>query len=157
MLELIEAQNINAIMYYVFIRIAVILICWFFMICASLVDFWSGTDAAKACGEKLFSHGFRRTVKKIGDYARVMLFFLMFDILGCMLSFYILPFATMLGTIAVILIEGKSVIENSKRKKANAANIPDVINSIVNAATTDEGKKIFNQILQSATKNEKNK
>lgn len=156
MLELIEAQDINAIMYYAIIRIAVILVCWFFMICASLVDFWSGTDTAKACGEKLYSHGFRRTVKKIGDYARVMLFFLMFDILGCMLSFYILPFATMLGAIAIILIEGKSVIENSGRKKANAANIPEVINKIINAANADEGKKIFNQILQLANKNEKN-
>lgn len=157
MLELIEAQNTSAIIYYALIRIIVILVCWFFMVCACLVDFWSGTDAAKVCGEKLFSHGFRRTVKKIGDYARVMLFFLMFDILGCMLSFYILPFATMLGAIAVIIIEGKSVIENSRRKKANAANIPNVINSIVNAATTDEGKKVFNQILQLATKDEKDK
>lgn len=157
MLDLIEAHNLNAISYYIIIRITVVLICWFFMLCACLVDFWSGTDTAKACGEQLQSKGFRRTIKKVGDYARVMLFFLMFDILGTLLPFYILPFTTMLGAIAIICIEGMSVIENSRRKKAYAAQIPDIIKQIINAATAEQGQQIINKLSNIHIQNAKNR
>lgn len=117
MLELIEARDTSAILFYVAIRAGIILICWSFMAAANLIDFWSGTSTAKALGEKLESHGFRRTVTKIGDYARFMMYAFMSDALGCFMPFYILPFATILSTVAVIAIEGRSVIENSRRKK----------------------------------------
>ena len=133
MLELIEAKNIDALMFFIVVRVGIILVCWFFMVVSSIVDFWSGTTTAKALGQALMSHGFRRTVTKIGDYVRLMLFALMFDILGSLLSFYIVPFATILCTVAIIYIEGKSVVENSKRKKAHAADVPDIVRKIVQA------------------------
>lgn len=157
MLELIEAKNIDALMLLIAIRVGIILVCWFFMVVSSIVDFWSGTTTAKALGQTLMSHGFRRTVTKIGDYVRLMLFALMFDILGSLLSFYIVPFATILCTIAVIYIEGKSVVENSKRKKAHAADVPDIIKKIVQAATAEQGHKIFNEITKIIALNDKEK
>ena len=148
MLELIEAKNIDALMFFIEVRVGIILVCWFFMVVSSIVDFWSGTTTAKALGQALMSHGFRRTVTKIGDYVRLMLFALMFDILGSLLSFYIVPFATILCTIAVIYIEGKSVVENSKRKKAHAADVPDIVKKIVQTATAEQGHEILNEITK---------
>lgn len=160
MLELIEAKNIDALLFFVAIRIGIILVCWFFMLMSNIVDFWSGTTTAKALGQALMSHGFRRTVTKIGDYVRLMLFALMFDILGSLLSFYVVPFATILCTIAVIYIEGKSVIENSRRKKAHAASVPDIIKKIVQTSTVEQGHEIFDEIAKiialNGKENEKN-
>ena len=157
MLELIEAKNINALMFFIAVRVGIILVCWFFMVVSSIVDFWSGIDTAKALGQALMSNGFRRTVTKIGDYVRLMLFALMFDILGSLLSFYIAPFATILCTIAIIYIEGKSVVENSKRKKAHAAEVPDIVRKIVQAATVEQGHEIFNEIAKIMALKEKEK
>ena len=155
MLELIEAKNIDALMFFIVVRVGIILVCWFFMVVSSIVDFWSGTTTAKALGQALMSHGFRRTVTKIGDYVRLMLFALMFDILGSLLSFYIVPFATILCTIAVIYIEGKSVVENSKREKAHAADVPDIVKKIVQAATVEQGHEILNEITKIIALNDK--
>lgn len=155
MLELIEAKNFDGLMFFIVIRVGIILICWIFMILSSIVDFWSGTTTAKALGQALMSHGFRRTVTKIGDYVRLMLFALMFDILGSLLSFYIVPFATILCTIAVIYIEGKSVVENSKRKKAHAADVPDIVKKIVQAATAEQGHETLNEITKIIALNDK--
>ena len=157
MLNLIETQNIDALEYYVAIRTIIVLICWTFMVIACLIDFWSGTDTAKALGEKLISHGFRRTITKMGDYVRVMFFALMFDMLGSLLPFYKIPFVTILATIAVVIIEGKSVIENSRRKKAHAADIPDIVKQIIHATTAKQGHEIIDKIIQNlnAKDNEK--
>lgn len=155
MLRYIETRDIDGLLFYIAIRICIVLVCWIFMISACLIDFWSGTSTARAVGEPLKSHGFRRTVVKIGDYVRVMLFALMFDILGSFLSFYIIPFATILGTVAVMWIEGKSVIENSRRKKAHAADVPDVVKQIVQCATAEGGLEILNRIQSELTKNTK--
>lgn len=157
MLELIEAKDIYGLIFFVAVRVSIILACWLFMVLSSIVDFWSGTSTAKALGQPLMSHGFRRTITKIGDYVRVMIFALMFDILGSLLSFYIIPFATILCTIAVIYIEGSSVVENSKRKKAHAADVPDIVKLIVQAATTEQGHEVLEKITKITALNEKDK
>ena len=159
MLELIEMKDFEALTYFITIRASIILLCCLFMIAANMVDFWSGTTTAKAIGKAIMSHRFRRTITKIGDYVRLMLFALMFDILGSLLSFYIIPFATIICTIAVIFIEGKSVIENSRRKKAHAADVPDIVKQIVQAATTKQGTEILQKIIENISlekKDEKN-
>lgn len=157
MLELIDTKNFDGLTFFIAIRAGIILVCWLFMVLSSIVDFWSGTTTAKALGQALMSHGFRRTITKIGDYVRLMLFALMFDILGSLLSFYVIPFATILCTIAVIYIEGRSVIENSKRKKTHAAKVPDIVKQIVQATTDEQGHKILNTISQLLALNEKDK
>lgn len=148
MLELIEAKDLDALTFFIAVRVAIIVICWIFSTIACIVDFWSGILTAKILGEKLMSHGFRRTVIKIGDYARVLMFAFMVDALGSLLSFYVLPFTTMLCALAILCIEGKSVLENSKRRKAHVADVPDMIKQIVQAATTEQGNEIFNKIVE---------
>ena len=130
MLELIESGNLEGLYLFIMVRTIIIMVCWAMMILSCLVDLWSGRDTAKFLGEKLESHKYRRTIVKIGDYSRVMLLGFMFDCLGMLLPVHILPFGTMLCTIGVIMIEGKSVLENAARKKAHAADIPEVIKNI---------------------------
>lgn len=148
MLELIELKDIQGLIFYVIVRISITLLCWLFVIFANLVDFWSGISTAKSIGEPLESHGFRRTITKISDYWRVLLFALMFDVLGAFLSFYVLPFLTILSTAAIICIEARSVIENSNRKKAHAAEIPDMVKQIVEAVNSEQGIEVLNKIIK---------
>ena len=128
------------------VRTTIILLCWATVVASVFIDLWSGVDTAKALGEKIISSGLRRTVTKIGDYMRVMLFMLMFDILGSFLTFYTIPYATMLGALAIILIEGKSVIENARKKKSASAEIPDIIAKIVNAKNYEQAKDIVREL-----------
>ena len=146
MLELIETGNIDGLYTFIIVRIVIIMACWTMMILSCLIDLWSGRNTAKFLDEKLESHKYRRTVIKIGDYSRVMLFGFMFDCLGMLLPFYILPFGTMLCTTGVIVIEGKSVLENSARKKAHAADIPEVIKKIIQAASQKDAEIILEQL-----------
>lgn len=148
MLELIEAKDYETLAFFIAIRVIIILVCWVFMTLSCIVDFWSGTTTARALGEKLQSHGFRRTIIKIGDYVRVLCFALMFDALGSLLPFYAIPFGTILCTVAIICIEGKSVIENSRRKKAHAADIPDIVKQIVQATTAKQGSEIIDKLIK---------
>jgi len=155
MLELIELKDYDALTFYITVRVCITLVCWFFVMCACLVDFWSGTSTAKALGESLHSHGLRRTIVKIGEYWRVLIFTLMFDMLGALLPFYSLPFATMLCAIGIICIEARSVIENSQRKHSHAAEVPDMVKQIVEAATSEQGAEVLSTISDMLSKYKK--
>lgn len=146
-LKLIEDKSTESLASFIAIRVTIILSCWLMMVLSTAIDFWSGTATAKALGEKLESRGFRRTIAKDADYMRVLLFALLFDAMGiCFVHMYILPFLTILCTIAILAIECKSVIENSRRKKTHAADIPDIIKKLVQAASADKVQSILNQI-----------
>lgn len=148
MLELIEQHNIPAIAEYYFVRAAIVLACWTMTVLANFIDFWSGRDTAKALGEKIDSHGLRRTFAKISDYYRVLLFFMMFDILGSLFDFYRLPFATVLSSMAVITIEMVSVWENSKRKKSHAADVPEIVKRIVQCGDVKKSAALLAEIAE---------
>ena len=148
MFDLIQNGDYPALCEYIIIRVAITMVCWFFMVCATLVDFWSGVATAKATKEPLMSHGFRRTITKMSSYWQVLIFALMFDILGAFLSFYYLPFLTMVSTLAIIIIEGRSVIENGQRKKSHAAQIPEVVADIIKAATSEDADKVYKRIVE---------
>lgn len=152
MLEILEAQDMEALGNYLLVRGAIILLCWSFIFVANFVDFCSGRDAAKAIGEHIDSKGYRRTFTKIGDYYRVLIFALLFDLIGGLFTFYKLPFMTMIGSIAIIAIECKSVIENSRKKKSQAGNVPDMVKKIVQCTRTDQGQEILNQIMDELKK-----
>lgn len=146
MFELLEAHDTDAIISYFVIRMAIVLVCWAFVFLANILDFWSGRNTAKALGEHIDSQGYRRTFIKIGDYYRVLIFLLLFDMIGSLFSFYKLPFASIVGSIAVITIELISVLENSKRKKSHSAEIPSIIKKIIQCATAKDGEKILEEI-----------
>lgn len=157
-LKLIEDKSTESIVSFIGIRVIIILSCWATMVISTLIDLWSGTSTAKALGEPLSSKGFRRTIAKDADYMRIMLFALMFDVMGiCFIHVYILPFVTILCTVAILIIEGKSVIENSRRKKAHAADIPETVKQIIHAVTAEQATALLNTITKLTHENKSGK
>lgn len=154
MFELIEKQDMRGIECYLIIRMAIVLLCWTFVFLANIIDFWSGRDTARALGEPIDSKGYRRTFVKIGDYYRVLMFMLLFDLIGSLFEFYKLPFGSILGSAAVIGIELKSVIENSRRKKSHSAEIPEIIKEIIQCSSTAKGKEIVEKLIKEVQGNE---
>lgn len=155
MYELIQNGDYQGLGHYVVIRVAITMVCWSFMVVATLVDFWSGVTTARALHEPLMSHGFRRTIAKIGSYWQVLIFALLFDILGAFISFYYLPFMTMISTLSIIIIEARSVVENNKRRKVSAAQIPEVTEQIISAVTNEEAVAAVARIIEMARKTDK--
>lgn len=134
----------------------VILICWTFVLLANILDFWSGRNTARALGEKIDSKGARRTFTKVVDYYRVLSFGLLFDLIGSFFAFYAMPFVSVLGALAVIAIECLSVIENSRRKKSRAADVPVMVKKIIDCDTVDKAKQILEGIT-AQTQHDENK
>lgn len=155
MYELINNGDFHGLGEYVLIRVSITLVCWFFMFIATIVDFWSGVTTAQALHQPLMSHGFRRTIVKIGSYWQVLIFALMFDILGAFLSFYYLPFMTIVGTLSIIIIEARSVVENSRRRKLSAAEMPSVMQDIMSADTIDKAANVITTIATMVEKTKK--
>ena len=49
------------------------------------------------------------------------------------------------------------MVENSKRKKAHAAEVPDIVKQILRATTVEQGHEILDKISQLLVLNEKDK
>ena len=62
----------------------------------------------------------------------------------------------MLCTLAIIIIEARSVVENSARRKLNAAKIPDVLNEIKEATSDDDAQKVLASVGKLMALAEKN-
>ena len=158
MLELIQQEDWHGLTVYVAVRVAIVLICWVFLAMATFIDMYygrkaQGSRAAKAAGEGLRSRKYRRTFNKIGDYIRVMVFALMFDFLAGLFTWYVAPFATVVYTISAVLIEFISVREKLQKIKVNAAEVPDIIRQIVQAASAKDAEKIVELITNKHSEN----
>lgn len=117
------------------------------LVCAAaLIDMWTGIDAAKTNKEKIMSHGLRKTVRKIIDYLRIVYFFLLIDMLGAIFTWYSLPYCAILATLGVLLIEGRSVIENSKKKKSAAGRVVDVVQEIISCVDSEKAQRVIEMI-----------
>ena len=129
-------------------QVYIILAMWVIMILAVCVDLWAGTDSAKARGEKIYSGGLRRTFSKLGDYWRIQVMALIFGLIGSCIDWYTLPFASMLVTAAIVLIEGRSVWENERAKKSQVAKLPDVIRAIIQCADAKTAEQLLEKLKE---------
>ena len=84
------------------------------MFIAVFIYMCTGVEKARARHEQIYSDKLRRTVAKIGEYWRVQIMFLLFDIVGSFITVYNLPYASMFGTLCIVYIELRSVFENLK-------------------------------------------
>lgn len=123
--------------------LTIIFVCCILVIAAALLDMWTGVDAARANKEKIRSHSLRKTVRKVIDYLRIVVFGCLIDILGLFFPWYDIPYACAIVTLGVILIEGKSVIENLKKKRSSAAQIVDIVGRIIECADEKDAKKLI--------------
>ena len=126
--------------------VTIIFMCCILVIAACLIDLWTGIDAARKNKEKIRSKALRRTVAKAVDYLRVIVFGVLIDVLGLSFPWYVIPYCAVICTLGILIIEGKSVLENFHKKKSSAANIVDVIETIVNCTDNDTAEKIIKAI-----------
>lgn len=128
--------------------VTIIFICSVLICVACLMDMWTGIDAAKANKEKISSKPLRKTGTKIVDYFRLIIIFVLIDILGLCFPWYNLPYGAIIGTAGVLFVEGFSVVENLRRKKSNAAEVADIAAKIVECLTPEEAQKIIKKIKE---------
>lgn len=126
--------------------IAIIFTCSILICIACLMDMWTGIDAARANKEKIRSKPLRKTGIKIVDYFRLIIIFVLIDILGLCFPWYSLPYGAIIGTAGVLFVEGFSVVENLRRKRSHAAEVADVAAKIVKCLTTEDAEKIIKMI-----------
>ena len=129
--------------------VTIMFTCLILICLACMLDMWTGIDAARANKEPIRSRPLRKTGVKIVDYFRLLLFFIMIDILGLCFPWYSLPYGCVIGTLGVLAVEGFSVIENLRKKRSHAAEVADVAAKIVSCLTTEEAEKIIQLIKQS--------
>lgn len=120
----------------------IIFICAILIICAVLLDLNTGLRAARKVKEKIKSRILRRTVTKIVDYYRVLVFGVMIDVLGLCFTWYNIPYMAILVTLSILLIEAKSVLENYQKSKSAARELPDMIMQIIKCANKEDAAKI---------------
>ena len=68
--------------------VTIIFICSLLICIACLMDMWTGIDAARANKEKIRSKPLRKTGVKIVDYFRLIIIFVLIDILGLCFPWY---------------------------------------------------------------------
>lgn len=130
----------------VYMHICIIFAMWLIMIMAVGIDLWDGVHTAKVLKERIKSNKLRLTFNKIGDYWRVVLFGLLFDTIGILFTWYIMPFMSMLLTVVILIIEFRSLMEHAQRRKDNVSNVPDVLAAIIRCKTEKDAKEILTLI-----------
>lgn len=126
--------------------ITIIFICCIMIIFAVLLDLNTGINAAKKAKERIKSRILRRTITKIVDYYRLLMFGVMIDVLGLAFVWYNIPYVAILVTFGVIIIEAKSVLENYHKSKSAAREIPETIMQIIKCANKEDAAKIVELI-----------
>ena len=132
--------------------IVVMFTCCISITIASFVDMWSGIDAARTNHEPISSKSLRRTVSKVVDYLRVLIFGALIDGLGLFFTWYVAPYAMILITVGIIVIECRSVMENSRKKKSHAADIADVVKQIIDREDEKDAIKLVSLIKKEEKK-----
>ena len=128
MIETFIANIKQDVLLWVMVAFTCCVIVWL----AALIDLWTGVEAARANKEPISSHALRRTVAKVIDYLR--------------------PYFLIVCTLGVLLIEGRSVIENSRKKKSHAADILNAVEDIIKAATQQDAERIIKQLKEKEDK-----
>lgn len=121
-------------------------ICAVAILVAVLLDLSTGIEAARKNMERIKSKIMRRTVVKILDYYRVMVFGILIDVLGLAFPWYSAPYCAIVVTMSIVLIEAKSVLENYKKMKSAAAYVPDMLEQIKQAANDKDAAEIIRKI-----------
>ena len=126
--------------------ITIIFMCCILVIVACFIDLWTGIDAARKNKEKISSKALRRTISKVLDYLRVIIFGVLIDVLGLTFPWYIIPYCAIVCTLGILIIEGKSVLENFHKKKSSAAQVAEMAEKIVECFDNETAEKIIKAI-----------
>lgn len=132
--------------------VTIVFVCLLLVAVAVLIDLYTGIRAANKTGEPIRSHVLRKTITKTIDYFLVVSFGVFIDMLGLPFSWYNNPYAAMLITLAVLLIEGRSVLENLTKAKSPAAMVDDTITEIIQEIIDAKSSKSALKIIEKLKK-----
>lgn len=132
-----------------------IFICAVAILFAVLIDLSTGVERAKKCKEKIKSRILRRTISKVVDYYRLLFFGILIDVLGLAFTWYNMPYCAVIVSVGVVLIEAKSVLENYRKMKSAAQDMPDVVRQIIEAVTDKDANKVIELIKDNGKRTEK--
>lgn len=114
--------------------------CFFAIIAAAGIDMWTGCDCARRRGEQIHSHKLRDTVSKVCDYWRLLALAMIADVLlNRLLGF---PYLSVIVTVGVLAIEGRSVVENLRKSKSAAEDLPDTVARLLSALSRLDVEKL---------------
>ena len=114
---------------------------------ANIVDCIDAIITGRELGQELESARLRNALYKLSKYWLGLMLALLIDIVGVM-AIYKLPYLMMLATVAMLFIEGRSMIEHARRRKDKTAKIPEVIRDIVDYIGDDKTKEIIIDIVK---------
>lgn len=135
--------------------VTVMFICFVLVFLAVLIDLYTGIHSAKKHKEKIQSHILRRTINKVISYLTVVFFGIFIDVLGLCFPWYAIPYACIIITLACILIEGKSVIENHAKAKNPAAHVPETVMDIAEKLRKHDNIDTLKEALEIIEKSRK--
>lgn len=135
------------------VKIAVVVLLWMIVIIASIVDLSSGIAASKRIGRKrTTSYGLRRTLSKDLQYLTILAMLLAVDIALSSLTPYMaifnIPLLSIIGTIAITVVETLSVIENTRKGRTEEEDKVDDIQRLVVGVVKAVGTERLQQFLE---------
>lgn len=133
---------------HVYQHMGVSLALWILVILAILIDLWDGVYTARQLGLRVYSHKLRMTIRKIGEYWRFILMGFVADTVGILFPFWAWPYLSIVICLAIIGIEGKSVMEHAKRRKSHLADIPGMLKDIIECATEHDAMDVLTRVKQ---------
>lgn len=121
-------------------------VCWVLVVLAVLVDLSDGVYTARVLKVPIRSHKLRITINKCLEYYRLLILGFILDCFGLMFPQYGMPYATIVMSIGLVIVEGKSIFEHLKRRKSAAVELKDLLGSIISAASERDAKAILREI-----------
>lgn len=132
--------------HHFYIHCGVSLLLWFLVFVVVLLDLWDGVYTARKLKQPVRSHRLRATFAKFGEYWRIMLFGFVADTIGIMFPFYSLPYLSILISLGIIIIEFRSVLEHSKKRKSKVSELPEIVAGIVSASTEHDAISMIKRL-----------
>lgn len=107
----------------------------------SVADTMSGIYTAKKTGEKLRSHRLRKTFEKMAVYWFFQLLVAIVGLIFSLMSWYDLPYMSMVLAVSICITEVRSMWEHSRRRKDGVAKIPETIQELIDLVGGEEELK----------------
>lgn len=130
----------------IYLHLAIVMVCWIIMVAAPLIDMWDGVQTSRMLKEPILSNRLRKTVAKINEYWRFMLIGFCIDVLGIFISWYSVPCASMIFTLAILYVEFKSMREHAARRNNDTADMVRTASRIIDCKTIEDGVKLVKEI-----------
>lgn len=127
-------------------HMAATFVCWILVVTAVLVDLSDGVYTARMLKVPIRSHKLRITINKCLEYFRLLILGFILDCFGLMFPQYGMPYATIVMSLGLVLVEGKSMYEHLKRRKSAAVELKDLLGAIVSAASERDAKAVMREI-----------